>query len=524
MFDQKPDALKLINTAKKSLESPIRYQEAEIELTKSGLLLKGSDPSGALQHAHKAIGLNPKNVSAYLMAVKCFDEEKKIGDAIALLEFARTINPTYKIYEELSRLYQEISEPVKALTLWQAYLEHFPNQSKGYLQIAELYWSAQSYEAALSHFSRAGEIESDSLKIQLSIAGCLEQLRRFDEAGKIYQKCLEWELSLKDRLLIIKNLAHLCEERKFFLKATEYMEQYLSLDPNPRDYEYQGDLFLRAGKRKDAITAFQKSFKTDNLNFKLALKISGVYYLLLSQSRDSAHWLQKALEINPEAKDIFTFLEKMSRGENVAVDFRQYWNLHLDLELTDSENLADSEPDYLTETAKAVTDSHYNLENFLFQRFADFQKSLTSFLAEESRFLKECEQSLGFVREMVNMKMNAIRTAPERLEPELILRDLPGTIKSISSGYKKPSTAIRKGIARIGERFSDLDKLGAEITLVLDEISSEFQIFHHKLRNLDRLPVEVRKKEMHDLSLDFQKKISGLLLKLDQKKITGTED
>ena len=74
----------------------------------------------------------------------------------------------------------------EALEYYQLYADEFPNSSKSFIELGDLYMTNGEYQQARSHFNKALLIEPDEISVQLSLAKINTELGNFSQALEDY--------------------------------------------------------------------------------------------------------------------------------------------------------------------------------------------------------------------------------------------------------------------------------------------------------------------------------------------------
>jgi Tfp pilus assembly protein PilF len=87
-----------------------------------------------------------------------------------------------------------------------SHADEFPNNSKSFIELGDLYMTHGEYEQARSHFHKALLIESDEISVELSLAKINTELGIFSQAQKDYYAILETCRTAQEKFDVYKSL------------------------------------------------------------------------------------------------------------------------------------------------------------------------------------------------------------------------------------------------------------------------------------------------------------------------------
>jgi tetratricopeptide (TPR) repeat protein len=140
-----------------------------------------------------------------------------------------SIDPVqYEYLLKIGEIYRDQGEFEDALDYYQLYADEFPNNSKSFKQLGNLYITYGDYEQARLYFNKALLIEPDEISVRLKLAKINTELGNFSQALKDYYDILEDCTTSQERFDVYKSLENYFLLRGQVGKTIEYLELKLA--------------------------------------------------------------------------------------------------------------------------------------------------------------------------------------------------------------------------------------------------------------------------------------------------------
>ncbi len=213
-------------------EAILEYQEAlqaepnaaiYYAISKDYLLLNKFNR--AAESASEAVRLDPENISYHENLGIIYFNASRSDLAIHEYEEIVKIDSNYTAgWFELARLYQ-LTQPQKALEIFEKILNRDGNQLDILFQCAQIYTSLGRYDEAAAKYKRMLELDPSNKPLQKQLAETFAKGGRLDQAQTILETMVEEDSSDAE---VIAALADVYLNQKQFKKAIDLYEKLLS--------------------------------------------------------------------------------------------------------------------------------------------------------------------------------------------------------------------------------------------------------------------------------------------------------
>lgn len=176
----------------------------------------------------KALQLDSKLVQTYVNLSDVYYKEKKIIDAINMLETAVTLMPENTVLKNcLARFYIEDVRYDLAITQLCEILDIEPDNVDAAWDLGNVYFETGEYENAISHYEMVLEKITDNSVMYFQTAAACEAADELDKALSYHLKAISYNPNFYPSY---KKLGILFSARGDKESAIEYFEDYLKYD------------------------------------------------------------------------------------------------------------------------------------------------------------------------------------------------------------------------------------------------------------------------------------------------------
>jgi tetratricopeptide (TPR) repeat protein len=263
------------------------------------LLNRRGDNEGAVALYRQLIEMNPHSFAARLSLIELLIEEKKVEEAVELLDAAlRWANGTEAHKIRLSLLNQQIGRSQIAIET----LESIPEarrDDRAWLLLGLFYLSGDKLEAALTAFDEVAPKSPFYVEALVRKSLALQQLDRSDEATKLLY---DWLASHPDDLEVTLALAALLQEGERLREAASLLEEFQTErgQSNTRVLFTLGVLYDKLKDWENSVQYMRRILEIDPDNAH-ALNYVGYTYAEHDIELDEAErMISRALELLPD--------------------------------------------------------------------------------------------------------------------------------------------------------------------------------------------------------------------------------
>lgn len=182
----------------------------------------------AIEYYLKALQLDSKLVQTYVNLSDVYYKEKKIIDAINMLETAVTLMPENTVLKNcLARFYIEDVRYDLAITQLCEILDIEPDNVDAAWDLGNVYFETGEYENAIAHYEMVLEKITDNSIMYFQTAAACEAADELDKALSYHLKAISYNPNFYPSY---KKLGILFSARGDKESAIEYFEDYLKYD------------------------------------------------------------------------------------------------------------------------------------------------------------------------------------------------------------------------------------------------------------------------------------------------------
>jgi len=175
---------------KQSLAIPTKAQQEFMQAQES--LGKKGDPSAAIAHLQKAMGVYPEYVEAHHLLGTLYMDQGKWPEAEKSLRRAVELNNRFApAYFALGALFNKQHKPKEAVDTLSKGLQLQPNFWPGHVEISQAYFSLGDRQHAKEHALRAHELRPEAAITHLILADTYVAENSYKEAKREYEHFLE---------------------------------------------------------------------------------------------------------------------------------------------------------------------------------------------------------------------------------------------------------------------------------------------------------------------------------------------
>lgn len=222
-----------------------RTVEEQIKLG-NDYLSKGQLPE-AKQHYYQALRLDPQHAEGYYHLGRLFYLEHLFDEAIPLFEKALRINPDYwEAHYHLAHTLSQKNQFNQAAVHYQEVLRLIPEHYFAHYNLGLILFEHGDYESALNHLQKAENSltkPEDKIAVLYYIAHTHLSLAHVNEATTYFEKLIEYSDHLS------QSLPH------------EFSTQFFTQEKMGENYHNLAVLYLRQGKRAEALLHFEEALK-----------------------------------------------------------------------------------------------------------------------------------------------------------------------------------------------------------------------------------------------------------------------
>jgi len=252
LLDQPEVALRYGKKAVKNHPENKFYREHLFQL-----YLRHDQPKQAIKQYEYIVENNQAKVDHFYDLAQLYRQTSQYDKAIEMLnrvEKRAGINEQIQVLKKI--LYTKVGAKEKAIDEVKKLINNFPDETRYYGMLAELYASYKMYDQADSMYEKLFEIDSTNYMGQVSLVNYYESQEKYAKALDQYQKVIDnKEIDFGTKFLLFMKFL---EDKKIYL--SNYNKMIVNLDSlsavYPDKYETHTlytDLYLKTNKYKKAI-------------------------------------------------------------------------------------------------------------------------------------------------------------------------------------------------------------------------------------------------------------------------------
>lgn len=296
------------NTSKalEAYEKAVKLDPQAVQIYRdiAELRMRSGQPDQALHAALKVKDLAPNDPMSFIFLGNVYVAQGELSKASEAYVQALKVDPTnLRALENLGN-YFALTDPEKALSYYQKYLEISPRDADINFQIAIVHHRAGRFSKALSFYKKSIEEEPTQVASHLAIADLYEQQKSTADAVAAYRKAAEIQ---PDSALVYSRLGGLYYRDGKWDEAWKAFQSAEAASPN--DSAVHFSMARVAEERKDWKQAVAHAEKAWTLSQDPQLLPLVAYFLTLDHEPAKAvKYLEKAREIEPESANVLLFL------------------------------------------------------------------------------------------------------------------------------------------------------------------------------------------------------------------------
>ena len=311
----------------------------------------------ALPFYRKVIDLKPSYPQIREKLAGCLIETGQTDAAIEVIEDLVTMNPlSVAAYDQLTQLYLKAGHRQKALASARQALLMEPQMFPRHLQVIDLLFKQKDYSGAVAALAEARKRFPQAGLLTYYHGVALSQIKQHNEAMRAFERALVEAGNSQPDLLnadFYFDYGAAAEQAGQYVKATELFRRSIELDPGnaARSYNYLGYmwversenldeagqfirralemeptngayidslgwLYFREGKFEEALTELLRAAELLPEPDAVVFEHIGDACDKLGRRAEAVLYWQKALQLNPQSKDVGAKLDKAA--EKVA--------------------------------------------------------------------------------------------------------------------------------------------------------------------------------------------------------------
>ncbi|MGM0606979.1 MAG: tetratricopeptide repeat protein [Candidatus Muiribacteriota bacterium] len=252
---------------------------AETEFTIARNYFDSGDYGNAFTHLKKSVLLNYSYSVSYLYISKIYQEKNLFQDARKLLEACIKYNPSYIIYSELASVYLRSGMKMKISDLWKKYIDKFPDNEKGYLNLGNFYASMGQNGKAISIFEKVLKIKKDNTSVKEEIADIYLNGGKNKEAGDILREIFDSTEVSGMRAEYGRKLLDIYLAENELKKALEIASELQTFVKEEKVFIKISDVYLACGIFEEALNFLNRIRKVNPLNYAVYFRYAFIYSL-----------------------------------------------------------------------------------------------------------------------------------------------------------------------------------------------------------------------------------------------------
>jgi tetratricopeptide (TPR) repeat protein len=188
---------------------------------------------------------------------KAFARYKFWKEAIDSFRLALQIQPHFKIYSRLAKVWVEVGKIPEAINCYQKAIELQPNEVELHSQLGNLLYEHQDWEAAQQAYQKALELNAMLPEVQGNLGNLYAQQKNFERALECYQEAIQIDPELAG---VYQNWGKLYLELNRMSEAIECYRQAIKIEPDSaKAYFGLGEALSQQEKWEEAIACLRQA-------------------------------------------------------------------------------------------------------------------------------------------------------------------------------------------------------------------------------------------------------------------------
>ncbi len=253
----------------------------------------------ALTFIKQALALNPKNPEALILHGDALFEQNTSEGSLAIEEYKKAAAADKTSPKPLVRrgiLYVRANNPNEAVTFFTEAITLEPNFAPAYRERAEAYNKLGKIEKALEDYKKYLDLNKGSISAKVRYGIFLYIAKKYPEALTILK---EVQKEVPSNMVVLRLMSYCYYESGDLQTGMQTIETYFSKQSAdkiiPRDYDYYGKFYQKAGKDSLAAEMYKKAYALDTNNCEMAAEVGSIY-AKLKKHADAAVWFEKRIK------------------------------------------------------------------------------------------------------------------------------------------------------------------------------------------------------------------------------------
>lgn len=232
----------------------------------------------AKQYINMAIGVDPKNATAYLLNGMIELDKSNTSDAALQFERAIYFDPNQiEAYLYLSNVMVIARNYTQAVEYINKAIAVNPSYWQSYKRLGELYYDNQKYAEAVTNFATYFKNVTDDKDVT-HYAYSLFFNKEYAEARQMIDKLVQQN---PNDYVLLRLLGYISYESKDLVNGKSIMDKFFSLIPADKilteDYSYYGKMLSASGNDSLAIENYNLALKKDSTQYQIYDELSKSY-------------------------------------------------------------------------------------------------------------------------------------------------------------------------------------------------------------------------------------------------------
>ncbi len=257
------------------------------------------DAIKAKNYVAKALAINPKNADALILNGDAIFEESPANASKAIEEYKKAADYDKTSAKPLVRrgvFYMRCNNPSDAITFYTQAITLEPNFAPAYRERAEAYARLGKMDLAINDMEKYLELNKGSVSAKVRYGIFLYVAKKYSDALVIFRGI---QKEVPSNMVVQRLMAYCYYESGDYGTGLSTIETYFGRQSAeriiPRDYEYYGKLYQKAGSDSLAVGWLIKAFEADPKNCDLCTEIGNIYGKL-KKNPEAAVWYDKKIK------------------------------------------------------------------------------------------------------------------------------------------------------------------------------------------------------------------------------------
>ena len=274
-----------------SLVSDYSLNDKAVELINNGIsLLNTGLYSESISYFDQAVKLNSNIVDLdYLISIEYGDSTQinYLIDALSETQYFDSTITTQSLFSAI--LFDKVLKPkLDIIELINNYIILYPNDIKGYLYNADIYFQMENYLDAMFYYYRVLRINPNYIKANLMLAKCLIKMNDYQGSIKLLSLVYDLDENNFDSKF---HLGYSFYKLENYDQAIKEFTHALLLNANDANtYYYLGNSYSLINKKKQALESFNRAIRLDPYNGDAHFELGKIYEIVLKKKLALDHY------------------------------------------------------------------------------------------------------------------------------------------------------------------------------------------------------------------------------------------